>query len=143
MQTILIKLVSVMFSRIYPKFCKYNVKHFVQDFITNNNINDNHYLCLNVCSVPSLLSLLSMLSLLCQSVVSEHPIQHIRGVTLEECGIGRESQLFDDTCFQWHRMVYAKNDIQNGRNATIGEMPYIAMVYIQFQRKGETKWREY
>lgn len=87
-----------------------------------------------------MLSLLSMLSLMCQSVVSSPPIQHIRGVTLEECGIGRESQLFDDTCFQWHRMVYAKNDIQNGRNATVGEMPFMAQFVKEYHRRGENTW---
>ena len=72
-----------------------------------------------MCSVPSLLSLLSMLPLMCQSVVSYPPIQPIRGVTLEECGIGRESQLFDD-----HVFSMASNGLREERHPKRSERHY-------------------
>ncbi|XP_054156008.1 serine protease 52-like [Oppia nitens] len=56
-----------------------------------------------------------------------------------DCGIGRESQLMTDRCFEWHSSRDLMNtssslsSIVNGRDAKRAELPYI--VYIE-------KWKD-
>ena len=93
----------------------------------------------NHCSVPSMVLLVSLLSLMCclsQIVLCLPHIQHIRNVTVNDCGLTRHSDLLDDLCFRWHRMVYANNEIHFGRNASITELPFMAYVYALIPFEG-------
>ena len=63
--------------------------------------------------------------------ISAH-IRHISGLTLEGCGIGKESKLMDDSCFQWHYSRDFTPEISNGRNATEGELPFVVRIQITY-----------
>lgn len=45
--------------------------------------------------------------------------------TLDDCGIGRESQLMDSTCFDYHKTAGQLDMIKDGRPARVGEFPWI------------------
>ena len=55
-------------------------------------------------------------------------IQHYPNVTEDECGFGRESYLFDDSCFEYHKTEDIISKIKNGRNALKGELPFVVLI---------------
>ena len=59
-------------------------------------------------------------------------IQDYPNVTLNDCGIGKESHLMTDKCFKWHSSDDMMGAIHQGRELTAGEMPYIvALIMIK------------
>ena len=48
----------------------------------------------------------------------------------KNCGIGRESQLMDSTCFDYHTTSEHMDMIRLGRPARIGEFPWLVGHYI-------------
>ena len=57
---------------------------------------------------------------ICDPNVNECPLK---------CGYGRESELMDDSCFEWHKSETQPN-LKNGRRVTSGEMPYVVFIAI-------------
>ncbi|XP_054161248.1 plasma kallikrein-like [Oppia nitens] len=46
-----------------------------------------------------------------------------------QCGIGRQSHLLNDQCFEWHKSNDLMSNVVNGRDVQPGEYPYV--VYIE------------
>ncbi|XP_054155941.1 serine protease 46-like [Oppia nitens] len=55
-------------------------------------------------------------------------IKQYPNVTLDTCGIGRQSLLTTGQCFKWSYNETTSSSIQNGRIAKPGEWPWIALV---------------
>ncbi|XP_054155911.1 chymotrypsin-like elastase family member 2A [Oppia nitens] len=74
-----------------------------------------------------LLQLLLLSSVLVSFSVCIHSqIKHYPNVTLDTCGIGRQSLLTTKNCFKWSSNV--TTSVQNGRLAQPGEWPWIVFI---------------
>ncbi|XP_054155898.1 ovochymase-like [Oppia nitens] len=61
------------------------------------------------------------------SVCIHSQIKHYPNVTLDTCGIGRQSLLTTKNCFKWSSNV--TTSVQNGRLAQPGEWPWIVYIH--------------
>ncbi|XP_054159084.1 uncharacterized protein LOC128957362 [Oppia nitens] len=50
-------------------------------------------------------------------------------ISPEGCGVGRESVLMNGQCFRWYANYTQQQDIQFGRSAKPGEVPFVAYIY--------------
>ncbi|XP_054155899.1 ovochymase-like [Oppia nitens] len=64
------------------------------------------------------------------SVCIHSQIKHYPNVTLDTCGIGRQSLLTTKNCFKWSSNV--TTSVQNGRLAQPGEWPWIVYIYSTY-----------
>ncbi|XP_054155893.1 chymotrypsinogen A-like [Oppia nitens] len=91
------------------------------------------------CSPYDLSVLLSSV-LVSFSVCIHSQIKHYPNVTLDTCGIGRQSLLTTKNCFKWSSNV--TTSVQNGRLAQPGEWPWIVFIYSTYYFLGfiPTAW---
>ncbi len=71
------------------------------------------------------------------SITGYSDIKHYPGVTLDTCGIGRQSLLMTGHCFKWANN-WSMSDIQYGRVAEVGEWPWIVLIITHQQRDNST-----
>ncbi|XP_054159104.1 clotting factor B-like [Oppia nitens] len=50
-------------------------------------------------------------------------------ISPEGCGVGRESVLMNGQCFRWYANYTQQQDIQFGRSAKPGEVPFVAYIF--------------
>ena len=55
----------------------------------------------------------------------------------QACGIGRETKIGNNPCFEWNKMDDSLSQIKNGRKAMQGEVPYVVYIdNLKFRESG-------